>query len=74
MISKDELKRIITDILTLLEEETREKVQDEMLSVAWKLDNGEGKIKIDEFVQACLSKDDFNNLLSTRIQSLFRGE
>merc|ERR1711971_734788 len=71
-ICKNELKKMITDIIGLLQEE--EKVVDEMLSVAWKLENAEGKIKIDEYVQACLSKEEFTNLLSTRIQSLFKGE
>merc|ERR1711971_1206736 len=71
-ICKNELKKMITDIIGLLQEE--EKEVDEMLSVAWKLENAEGKIKIDEYVQACLSKEEFTNLLSTRIQSLFKGE
>ena len=74
MICKNELKKMITDIIGLLQEEDKEKVVDEMLAVAWKLENAEGKIKIDEYVQACLAKDEFTNLLSTRIQSLFKGE
>ena len=74
MICKNELKKMITDIIGLLEEEDKEKVVDEMLAVAWKLENAEGKIKIDEYVQACLAKEEFTNLLSTRIHSLFKGE
>ena len=65
---------MITDIIGLLQDEDKEKVVDEMLSVAWKLEDVEGKIKIDEYVQACLAKYEFTNLLSTRIQSLFKGE
>ena len=73
MICKNELKTTISDLIGLIDEENKESVVDEMLSVAWKLENSEGKIKIDEYVQACLDKEDFANLLSTKIQALFRG-
>ena len=73
LICKNELKTTISDLIGLIDEENKESVVDEMLSVAWKLENSEGKIKIDEYVQACLDKEDFANLLSTKIQALFRG-
>ena len=63
-----------TDIMAMLEDENKEKVTDEMLSVAWKLANEEGQVKLDEFIEACLSKDEFSNILSTRIHTLFKGE
>ena len=73
MICKNELKKMITDIIALLDDEHKEDVVDEMLSVAWKLENAEGKIKIDEYVSACLAKEDFANLISTKVAALFRG-
>lgn len=74
MICKQELKKMITDIIALLQDEDKEAVVDEMLSVAWKLENADGKIKIDEYVAACLEKEDFANLLSTKVEALFRRE
>ena len=65
---------MITDIIALLDDEHKEDVVDEMLSVAWKLENAEGKIKIDEYVSACLAKEDFANLISTKVAALFRGQ
>ena len=73
MICKNEIKTAISDFIGLIDEENKESVVDEMLSVAWKLETAEGKVKIDEYVQACLAKEDFANLLSTKIQTLFRG-
>ena len=47
------------------------KVSDEMCAVAFNLQDDDGKIVIADFVQACLNKEDFSNLLTTKIYEIF---
>ena len=41
-----------------------------MCAVAFNLQDDDGKIVIADFVQACLNKEDFSNLLTTKIYEI----
>lgn len=72
LISKLELQKLVNDINCLLSDDDSEKVQDEMLAVAWKMEE-DGNVNIELYIQACLAKDEFGSLLKDKIMSIFSG-
>ena len=62
----------MTDILRSVDEAVCVQVQDEMLAVAWKMEE-DGNVNIELYIQACLAKDEFGSLLKDKIMSIFSG-
>jgi len=61
----------------LIKEEEAEKASDEIIStttLAEMDDNEDGKISLDEYIKACLGKEEFTRMLTLKIIDIFADE
>ena len=76
-ISQEELKKLLKDMHGLIKEENAEKASDEMIATTTlaEMDNNEdGKISLEEYIKACLEKEEFSRMLTLKIIDIFVAE
>ena len=76
-ISKKELKKLLKAMHGLIKEENAEKASDEMIATTTlaEMDNNEdGKISLEEYIKACLEKEEFSRMLTLKIIDIFVAE
>ena len=76
-ISKKELKKLLKAMHGLIKEENADKASDEMIATTTlaEMDNNEdGKISLEEYIKACLEKEEFTRMLTLKIIDIFVAE
>ena len=77
VITKKELKKMLKDMHGLINADDVEKATDEMIAsttLAEMDENGDGKITLDEYIKACLEKEEFSKMLTLKIIDIFIDE
>jgi len=76
-ITKKELKKMLKDMHGLIKADDVEKATDEMIAsttLAEMDENGDGKITLEEYIKACLGKEEFSKMLTMKIIDIFIDE
>ena len=76
-ITKKELKKMLKDMHGLINADDADKATDEMIAtttLAEMDENGDGRITMDEYIKACLEKEEFSKMLTMKIIEIFIDE
>ena len=76
-MTKKELKKMLKDMHGLINADDVEKATDDMIAsttLAEMDENGDGKITLDEYIKACLGKEEFSKMLTMKIIDIFIDE
>ena len=76
-ITKKELKKMLKDMHGLIKADNADKATDEMIAtttLAEMDEDGDGRITLDEYIKACLEKEEFSKMLTMKIIDIFIDE
>ena len=77
VITKKELKKLLKDMHGLIKADDATKATEDMIAtttLAEMDENCDGKITLDEYIEACLGKDEFSKMLTLKIIDIFIDE
>lgn len=73
-ITKKELKKVLKDMNGLINSDDADKATDDMIAVtslAEMDDDSDGKITLDEYIKACMDREEFTRMLTLKIIDIF---
>ena len=73
-ISKKELKKVLNCMNGLIASENIDQATDDMIAtttLAEADDDGDGKISLDEYIKACMEREEFTKMLTLKIIDIF---
>ena len=76
-ITKKELKKLLKDMHGLIKAEDADKASDDMIATTTLAEmdgNEDGKISLQEYITACLGKEEFSKMLTLKIIDIFVDE
>ena len=77
VITMKELKKLLKDMHGLIKADDAAKATEDMIAtttLAEMDENCDGKITLDEYIEACLGKDEFSKMLTLKIIDIFIDE
>jgi len=76
-ITKKELQKLLKDMHGLIKADDADKATDEMIATTTLTEmdeNGDGRITLEEYIKACLEKEEFSKMLTLKIIDIFIDE
>ena len=76
-ITKKELKKLLKDMHGLIKADDADKATDEMIATTTLTEmdeNCDGRITLEEYIKACLEKEEFSKMLTMKIIDIFIDE